>query len=77
MGKLQSEGTLDVWNALGKEGTVYLTIPPTGKGIVQINVQDTLRELSAVSKDKTEIKTGERIVVVDIVGGSTLVVSNV
>jgi membrane protein implicated in regulation of membrane protease activity len=77
MGRLQSEGTLDVWNAIGKEGSVYLTIPPTGKGIVQINVQDTLRELSAVSNDKTEIKTGERVVVVDIVGGSTLVVSKV
>jgi membrane protein implicated in regulation of membrane protease activity len=77
MGRLQSEGTLDVWNAIGREGSVYLTIPPTGKGIVQINVQDTLRELSAVSSDKTEIKTGERVVVVDITGGSTLVVNKV
>jgi membrane protein implicated in regulation of membrane protease activity len=77
MGRLQSEGTLDIRNAIGQEGTVYLTIPATGKGIVQINVQDSLRELTAVSLDKIEIKTGERVVVEDVTGGNVLVVRSV
>jgi membrane protein implicated in regulation of membrane protease activity len=77
MGKLQSEGTLDFRNAIGQEGTVYLKIPATGKGVVQITVQDCLRELTAVSQDKSEIKTGERVVVEDISGGNILVVKKV
>jgi membrane protein implicated in regulation of membrane protease activity len=77
MRKLQSEGTLDIRNAIGQEGTVYLSIPANGKGVVQINVQDTLRELSAVSHDKTAIKTGERVIVEDITGGNILVVKTV
>lgn len=77
MAKLQSEGTLDIRNAIGQEGTVYLKIPATGKGVVQITVQDTLRELTAVSQEKTEIKTGERVVVEDVTGGNILVVKKV
>jgi membrane protein implicated in regulation of membrane protease activity len=77
MARLQSEGTLDIRNAIGQEGTVYLRIPATGKGIVQITVQDTLRELTAVSQDKTEIQTGERVVVEDVTGGNILVVRKV
>jgi membrane protein implicated in regulation of membrane protease activity len=74
MARLQSEGTLDIRNAIGQEGTVYLRIPATGKGVIQITVQDSLRELTAVSQDKTEIKTGERVVVEDVTGGNILVV---
>ncbi len=74
MGKLQSEGTLDIRNAIGQEGTVYLTIPAEGNGVVQIAVQDCLRELSAVSQDQTEIKTGERIIVEEITAGNILLV---
>jgi membrane protein implicated in regulation of membrane protease activity len=77
MGRLQSEGTLDIRNAIGQEGTVYLRISATGKGVVQITVQDSLRELTAVSQDKTEIKTGERVVVEDVTGGNILVVRKV
>jgi membrane protein implicated in regulation of membrane protease activity len=45
--------------------------------VVQITVQDSLRELTAVSQDKTEIKTGERVVVEDVTGGNILVVKKV
>ena len=77
MKKLQSEGTLDIRNAIGAEGTVYLTIPASGQGVVQITVQDCLRELTAVSRDKSEIKTGERVIVEEIAGGNILVVRKV
>jgi membrane protein implicated in regulation of membrane protease activity len=70
---LQSEGTLDIKNAVGNEGLVYLTIPADGQGVVQISVQDTLRELSAISQDKVQIKTGQRIVVNNVIGNLLVV----
>lgn len=74
---LQSDGTLDIKNAMFKEGTVYLTIPAEGEGKVQITVQDALREFTAVSAEKKEIKTDEQVRVVDIKNGSILVVKKV
>lgn len=61
---MQSSGTLDVKNAVGQEGTVYLTIPADGIGKVQIDIQNRLQEFEAVSNDNTEIKTGKQIKVV-------------
>lgn len=74
MCRMQSSGTLDLYSAFGEEGTVYLTIPPDGNGKVQITVQERLLVLNAVSQDKIEIKTGERVKVVDLSGPSVLVV---
>jgi len=72
--RMQSSGTLDLYNALGQEGKVYLTIPPEKTGKVQIVVQDRLMVLDAVSTEPEEIKTGEVIRVVNLSGTSTLVV---
>lgn len=77
MTKLQSDGTMDIQNAVGQEGTVYLTIPAEGEGKVQVTVQGSLRELTAVSKYKTEIKTGERIVVDSVTGANLLMVKKI
>lgn len=77
MKQFQSEGNLDIHNAIGKEGTVYLNIPEQGDGVVQIEVQGTLRELSAVSADKIPIKTGERVIVENITGNNFLVVRKI
>jgi membrane protein implicated in regulation of membrane protease activity len=71
--KLQSSGTIEVVGAIGSEGTVYTTIPASGTGSVQIIVRDRLREFDAVSHNKEEIRTGERIKVV-WVNGNILVV---
>lgn len=71
---LQSSGTLNLRNAIGKEGTVYLTIPAEGTGKVRIVIQDGLKVFDAISSDKKEIKTDERITVMKIVGGNVLVV---
>lgn len=65
-GKLQSSGTLNVHNAIGCEGTVYLTIKPGQTGKVQVNVQERLMELDARSESAEEIKTGQPIRVVKI-----------
>ena len=73
MKKLQSSGTIDASSAVGAEGTVYLTIPAGGTGLVQVSFRNHFREYDAVSQNKEEIKTGERIRVT-WVNGSVLVV---
>lgn len=74
--KLQDDGTLDFRNALGKAGTVYLTIPArrTGEGKIHVVVQEQLHELAAVTDEERPIPTGSEIVVVGLSGGNTLVV---
>jgi membrane protein implicated in regulation of membrane protease activity len=77
MTKLQSDGTLRLSDAIGQQGKIYLTIPPAGTGQAQVAFQGRLMIYDAVSADKKTIKTGEQIVVIDIVGGNTLVVEKV
>lgn len=74
--KLQHDGTLDFRNALGKAGTVYLTIPASRArpGKIHVVVQDQLQELEAVTDEAAPIPTGTEIVVVGLSGGNTLVV---
>ncbi len=73
LGRLQSSGTLRMDNAVGCEGTVYLTIPAGGTGQVQVKVQDHLREFDATAQDGREIRTGERVRVVWTQGDSLVV----
>ena len=65
-GKLQSSGTLNLNNAIGREGTVYLTIRPGQVGKVQIAVQNPLETLDATTEQTDEIKTGQRVKVVKL-----------
>lgn len=75
--KLQSSGTLKIKNAIGQEGTVYLTIKPGGTGKVRVTVQNHLKVFNAASDSEQEIKTGDRIKVVHIVSGNVLVVEKI
>ncbi len=76
MMKLRASGNIDVRNAVGTSGRVYLTIPParSGEGKVQLMLQGSLVERSAVTDEDTEIPTGSEIVVVSISAGTDLVV---
>ena len=76
MKQLQSSGTLENVSAIGGEGTVYLTIPENGTGKVHVSFKNRFREFDAVSQDKKEIKTGERIRVV-WADGRTMVVEKI
>lgn len=76
MKRLQSEGTIHVQNAVGAEGSVYLTIPKNGTGQVQIVTQGALKIFDAISKDKLLLATGDKIRVVSV-DGNTLVVEKV
>lgn len=76
-GRLQSSGTIDLAGTLGKEGSVYLTIPEGESGQVQIEVQGRLRIMDAVSEDKNAIPTDARVLVVGLVSGNVLVVQRI
>ena len=75
MGKLTDSGTLNLNNAVGKIGSVYLTIPAKREGLgkVQIKVQG-LRTLDAMTDYAEEIKTGAVIDVIEILNNEILVV---
>ncbi|MCD4672161.1 MAG: hypothetical protein K8R77_05795 [Anaerolineaceae bacterium] len=75
--KLQSEGTLNMQNAIGLSGTVYLTIPAGDIGKVNIILQGALKEFNAVAADKQLIKTGERVQVVGLTTHEVLVVERI
>ncbi|MBW2262948.1 MAG: NfeD family protein [Deltaproteobacteria bacterium] len=76
-GKLQHSGTMNLRNAIGQEGTVYLRIPEGDTGKARVAVQGRLKVFNAVSEDKTEISTDARVKVVDVVSGNVLVVKKV
>lgn len=75
--RLQSDGTLDLRNALGRKGSVYLTVPPrrSGTGKVSVTVQEQLREFEAVTDEEAPLMTGEEIQVTGLAGENTLIVS--
>lgn len=74
--RLQSNGNLDVGNAIGKVAQVYLTIPAGGKsaGKVSITVQEQLTELSAINPTSEAIPTGAYVRVVAVSENGVLVV---
>ncbi|MBN2487034.1 MAG: serine protease [Bacteroidales bacterium] len=75
MGKLTESGTLNLNHAVGKTGTVYLTIPANrgGLGKVQIKVQG-LQTLDAFTDNNENIKTGALVEVTEIINGEILLV---
>lgn len=74
--KLQSDGTLDIKNAVGKTGTVYLTVPPhrSGKGKVNITLQERYTELEAVTDENEPLLYGESVTVVTVLDENTILV---
>lgn len=74
MGKLAENGSLDMKNAKGKTGSVYLTIPANRKGMgkVQIKVQG-FQTLDAMT-DGEEIPTGSVVDVIEIINDDILLV---
>jgi membrane protein implicated in regulation of membrane protease activity len=74
VGRFQSEGTLDIKNAVGANGTVYLRIPPGGSGQVRVPVQGGLRILDAVVKGDEGLPTGTKIRVIGVADNATLIV---
>lgn len=74
--KLQDSGNLDIENAVGKTGKVYIPVPPHGKGHGKINilVQDRYVELDAVSDGDKFLETHELVTVIKTLDADTVVV---
>jgi membrane protein implicated in regulation of membrane protease activity len=74
-GRLESSGNLDLANAVGKSGTVYLRIPArkTAVGKVVVEVQGRSIEVGAVTAAE-EIPTGAPVRVVAVAGDQLEVV---
>ena len=74
--RLQYDGTLDLRNAVGLAGQVYLTVPParTGEGKVMVTVQEQLRELDARTDSTQPIPTGSAVRVTGLAGRDILLV---
>jgi hypothetical protein len=71
----QTSGTLQIEKAVGCRGMVYLGIPDGGGiGKVHVDVDNRLIEMDAMAQDKSAIKTGERVEVVEVVNRNVLVV---
>ncbi|MFT4661079.1 MAG: hypothetical protein ACI8XB_001350 [Patiriisocius sp.] len=76
MSKLAESGTLQMQNAVGVVGEVYLTVGAkrSNMGKIQITVQGSLRELDALTDSEVDLKSGSMIKVVDIVSAEILLV---
>ena len=76
MSRLAESGTLNMKNAIGKLGEVYLVIPAKrgGMGKVQLNVQGSVRTLDAITDDLEKIPTSSIIQVIDVIDDHILLV---
>jgi membrane-bound ClpP family serine protease len=72
--KLQSSGTLDLANAVGKAGRIYLTVKPNEPGKIEVVVQGRLQIFDAVSESGESLPTDTRVVVVRVESQNVMVV---
>ncbi len=61
----EEEVNWDVADAIGQRAKVYVTVPADGKGIIQVMLGGTKRDLSAVSLDHQSFPTGAEVLIVD------------
>ncbi|MFK7978920.1 MAG: hypothetical protein AB8G86_02970 [Saprospiraceae bacterium] len=74
--KLSEDGNIDMENALLNTGEVYLTIPGEegGQGKIHITINNSFREINAVTKNFTPLPTGSKIRVIEIIEDNLLLV---
>ena len=73
----EESGTVDLYSAVGKEGEVYIPIPPNlnGKGKIHVEIDNKLMELVAVTKNN-KLSTGSKVKVLDILEKNVLLVES-
>jgi hypothetical protein len=76
---LKDDGTIDIKNAVGNVGSVYLPIPPNreGTGQVQVVVQGREREVIALTDSETELGNRARVKVLEQIDEHTILVGPV
>ncbi|MDD4780072.1 MAG: hypothetical protein PHT02_05580 [Tissierellia bacterium] len=74
--KMQRSGNINIRNAIDQKGQVYLTIPAnmTGKGKINVTIQERYSEINAMTKNEHPITTGTMVRVVDVIDINTLLV---
>lgn len=74
--KMQRSGNVDLNNAIGLTGEVYIRIPESRKqyGKVMLSIQGALGEYEAVTDDDLPIPTGTQVQVVEVVSNAKLLV---
>jgi membrane protein implicated in regulation of membrane protease activity len=79
MAGMDSSGNEQIDNALGLTATVYVSIPPTGKGLgkVLLSMQNRIVEYQAVTDDLEPLKTGQKVEVVAVKGDDLVKVRRV
>lgn len=77
--KLADSGNMNINNAIGQTGKVYLPIKANSgnTGKVHVTVQDGLREISAITKGPEDLATGTIIKVTGIASDDVLIVEKV
>ena len=70
---LQQDGTVELSEAIGAKGQVYLRISDEGVGQVTVEVNEAQRTFNAKSEDGAGIATGDFIEVVDTIGEGLVV----
>jgi hypothetical protein len=77
LARLRAEGTVRIDRAVGKKGTVYLSIPAAraGVGKIQLNLQNRTVEYQAVTAQGELLPTGAKVIVVSVVSSDTVEVA--
>lgn len=77
--RMQSSGNIEISNAIGKVGRVYIPIPAnaSASGKVNITVQEKYSEFSAITMEDEALPTGAYVRVVAVDDAGTLVVERV
>ena len=70
---LQSDGTIDMDDAIGSVGTIYLRIPEGGVGQIQVESGSALRTYNAKTDDGQAMATGDFAEVIDVVSYTLIV----
>ncbi|MDX2187189.1 MAG: hypothetical protein SFV32_09670 [Opitutaceae bacterium] len=71
---MKSDGTLQIQNAVGSAGTVYVTVPPlrAGGGQVTISLQGRQETYEALTESASALPSGTKIRVTAVVAPRTL-----
>ncbi|MEX2483917.1 MAG: hypothetical protein WED10_05140 [Brumimicrobium sp.] len=74
--KLNDSGTLDIKNAIGTIGEVYLTVGAkrTRIGKVSVRIQGSLREMEALTDEEVDLSTGTVVSVRDVTSNGILII---
>lgn len=77
MTRLSTDTAVRIEGAVGLTGSVYIPIPAAkaGAGKVQLCLQGRTVEYEAVSGEATPLRTGDRVLVIDVITPDTLVVA--